>query len=296
MVVSLRVLLALCLCLMLGACSQTQQRGEIIAHRGASWYLPEHTLEAYALAYGLDADYIEPDLVLSREGVPICAHDLRMESVCNVKEVFPDRAREDGRWYWIDFDLSEIKQLERYARKEAPTIGYTLCTLEEVLVMVDRMNKKTGRVVGVYPELKKPEFHTQEGYDFAGVVTKMLAEYGYTSRDDAVIIQSFSLETLEGIRKSGSDLRLAWAGQKSPPTNEVLDRASQSIDVLILNRNLVENDDQSTHELIARARKFGFTIHSATFDSESEAARRFLTKHKIDGVFCNDPVVWIDDD
>ncbi|WP_416374910.1 glycerophosphodiester phosphodiesterase family protein, partial [Methanothrix soehngenii] len=88
----------------------------VIAHRGASGYLPEHTLEAYALAYGMGADYVEPDLVLTKDGVFICLHDIHLESTTNVEEVFPDRAREDGRWYAADFTLSEIKQLKVHER------------------------------------------------------------------------------------------------------------------------------------------------------------------------------------
>lgn len=284
--------LGLALFIFLSGCASSQPRGQVVAHRGASWYLPEHTLEAYAMAYALGADLVEPDLVLTRDGVPICAHDLRMESVCNVAQVYPDRARADGRWYWIDFDLAEVKALRRYGRKEAPTPGYDLCTLEELLVMLDRLNTRTGRVVGLYPELKNPDFHTKEGRDFGAIVAGVLARHGYTRRDDAAIIQCFSLETLERLRDNGCDLRLAWAGQKSPPSDAVLARAARSVDILILNRNLVEDEQQKATELVHRAKQMGFTIHSATFDSEPAAAQRFLKTHQVEAVFCNDPAIW----
>ena len=74
----------------------------VIAHRGASGYLPEHTLEAYSMAYGLGADYIEPDLVLTADGKFIALHDIHLEGTTNVEDLFPDRKREDGKWYAID--------------------------------------------------------------------------------------------------------------------------------------------------------------------------------------------------
>ena len=77
----------------------------IIAHRGASAYLPEHTLEAYAYAHALRADFIEPDLVLTKDNIPICVHDIHLESTTNVEEIFPERKRSDGRWYAVDFTL-----------------------------------------------------------------------------------------------------------------------------------------------------------------------------------------------
>ena len=81
----------------------------VIAHRGASAYLPEHTLAAKALADGQGADFIEQDVVLTRDGVPIVLHDIHLESTTDVAERYPERAREDGHFYAIDFDLREVR-------------------------------------------------------------------------------------------------------------------------------------------------------------------------------------------
>ena len=89
----------------------------VIAPRGASGYLPEHTLAAKALAYGMGAHYIEQDVVLSKDDQPIVLHDIDLQAVTNATEIFPERARADNKYYAIDFTLSEIKQLkvtERY--------------------------------------------------------------------------------------------------------------------------------------------------------------------------------------
>src|SRR5690625_3479102 len=88
-----------------------------IAHRGASGYLPEHSLEAVALAYGMGADFIEQDLTLSKDGIPVVLHDRQIDTMTDVKERFPDRKREDGRYYAIDFTLEELKQLNLTERK-----------------------------------------------------------------------------------------------------------------------------------------------------------------------------------
>ncbi|MEW6710741.1 MAG: glycerophosphodiester phosphodiesterase family protein, partial [Candidatus Riflebacteria bacterium] len=83
-----------------------------IAHRGASGYLPEHTLPAKALAHGMGADYIEQDLVLTKDGHPIVVHDIHLDTVTDVATRFPERKRDDGRFYAIDFTLAEIKTLK----------------------------------------------------------------------------------------------------------------------------------------------------------------------------------------
>jgi len=89
---------------------------DIIAHRGASGYLPEHTLEAYGAAYFMGSDYIEQDLVMPGDGVPICLHDLYLEPTTDVEEIFPERCRNDGRGYAADFTLEEIKMLKVHER------------------------------------------------------------------------------------------------------------------------------------------------------------------------------------
>lgn len=83
----------------------------VIAHRGASGYLPEHTLAAKALAHAQGADYLEQDLVLSKDGVPVVLHDIHVDAVTDVAEKFPTRKRADGRYYAIDFTVAELKQL-----------------------------------------------------------------------------------------------------------------------------------------------------------------------------------------
>ena len=93
-----------------------KERPLIIAHRGACGYLPEHTLEAKALAYGMGADYLEQDVVATRDDRLLVSHDVHLDTVTDVAERFPTRAREDGRFYARDFDLAEIKTLNVHER------------------------------------------------------------------------------------------------------------------------------------------------------------------------------------
>jgi len=90
----------------------------VIAHRGASGYLPEHTLEAKALAYGLGADYLEQDVVATRDAQLVVLHDLHLDDVTDVASRFPGRQRADGRHYAIDFDLAELQQLAVSERRK----------------------------------------------------------------------------------------------------------------------------------------------------------------------------------
>src|SRR5688572_24954616 len=89
----------------------------VIAHRGASGYLPEHTLAAKALAYGLGADYLEQDVVATRDGRLVVLHDLHLDDISDVARRFPGRQRADGRHYVVDFDLSELETLRVFERR-----------------------------------------------------------------------------------------------------------------------------------------------------------------------------------
>jgi glycerophosphoryl diester phosphodiesterase len=116
--------------LLLAALSAAAVEPAVIAHRGASGYLPEHTLEAVTLAHAQGAEHIEQDLVLSRDDVPVVLHDIHLDSVTDVAAKFPSRKREDGRWYALDFTLAELKQLRvterfspRRARRPSPAVS-----------------------------------------------------------------------------------------------------------------------------------------------------------------------------
>ncbi|NAZ54533.1 glycerophosphodiester phosphodiesterase [Vibrio toranzoniae] len=187
----------------------------VIAHRGASGYLPEHTLPAKSLAYAMKPDYIEQDVVMTKDDQLVVLHDHYLDRVTNVAERFPTRARADGRYYAIDFTLAEIKSLtvtegfnidkqgnkvagfpERFPMWQS---DFRVATFAEEIELIQGLNKTLGYDVGIYPEIKAPWFHRHEGKDISQAVLVTLKQYGYLSKDDKVYLQSFDTNELQRI-------------------------------------------------------------------------------------------------
>lgn len=188
----------------------------VIAHRGASGYLPEHTLAAKALAHGMGADYIEQDVVLTADDVPIVLHDIHLEGTTDVALRFPDRARADGHWYAIDFTLAEIRTLavgERRGADGEPAFPqrfpagralFAVPTLAEEIALIDGLNRSRGSSAGLYLELKGDHFHRAEGKDLPAAVLAVLDAAGWHRPDSPVFLQSFEPATL---RRLAGELR-----------------------------------------------------------------------------------------
>ncbi|MGY5355495.1 glycerophosphodiester phosphodiesterase [Wenyingzhuangia sp. IMCC45467] len=198
------------------SCQQKFKNSEmiIIAHRGASGYLPEHTLPAKALAYGMHPDFLEQDVVLTKDDVPIVIHDIHLETTTNVAEVFPDRKREDEKFYVIDFTWEELQLLnvtERFDDKTKQTVypnrfpanksSFRLHTLVQEIEMIQGLNKSMQQNIGVYVEIKEPSFHRNEGKDISNIVLQVLSAYGYKTLEDNCILQCFDAVELKKIRK-----------------------------------------------------------------------------------------------
>jgi glycerophosphoryl diester phosphodiesterase len=193
----------------------------VIAHRGASGYLPEHTLAAKAYAHAVGADYLEQDVVLSRDDVPVVFHDLVLEEVTDVAARFADRRRPDGHWYVIDFDFDELQTLSVHERVHTDTrapvyagrfherLGLRIRSLAEELSFIRGLNAATGRHAGIYTEVKSPAWHRAEGKDLSPIVLQTLADYGYVGPDDDVWLQCFDANELLRIKHAlGCTLRL----------------------------------------------------------------------------------------
>lgn len=191
---------------------------EVIAHRGASGYAHEHTLAAYALAYGQGAPWIEPDLVLSADGVPIALHDLTLDRTTNASDLFAGRARADGLHYASDYTVAELQRLAMVERQAGrfPHIALRIPTLKEALDLIDGLNQTTGRRVGVIPELKHPS--KQPG--LAEAALEVLAGY-----DLPVRIQSFDAEALAALDTAHP--RVLLVRQKAQLTPQGLDGISR---------------------------------------------------------------------
>lgn len=184
----------------------------VIAHRGASGYLPEHTLAAKTLAFEMGADYLEQDIVASRDDELLVLHDVHLDRVSDVALKFPDRQRADGRYYARDFDLEEIRQLKAWERMNAdgtavypdryPTRSgdFRINTLAEELELVAALNREHGRNVGVYPEIKRPAWHKSEGIDIAPILLDELKAAGYEGREDPVYVQCFDADEVRRLK------------------------------------------------------------------------------------------------
>lgn len=206
----------------------------VIAHRGASGYLPEHTLPGYFLAIQQGADYVEPDLVITRDGVLVARHENEIGGTTNVSHHPEFAARRttknvDGLevtgWFTEDFTLAELKTLR--ARERIPGLRpgssryddvFEIPTFDQVLELVRAANAQRAaqaRVaglpppprIGVYPETKHPSYFAQLGLGFEQPLLEALQRYGYGRRADPVYIQSFEVGNLKALR-SRSDLSL----------------------------------------------------------------------------------------
>ncbi|CAF0849922.1 unnamed protein product [Didymodactylos carnosus] len=202
-----------------------EKRPIIIAHRGAPAHLPELTIPSEALSYGFDADIIEIDICLSKDDQLIVIHDLYLDSVTNVRNLFPsNRNRSNGLHYVIDFTLSELRTLSIHERfnydtgkqiypKRFPSAvwpsSFKLSTLNETLELLLGLNYATNKVKDLLIEIKKPEFHEENGKLISKILLELLNSYNITKQTDPVIIQTFHIPELYRIRNDyQSNLRL----------------------------------------------------------------------------------------
>ena len=194
-----------------------ENRPIVIAHRGASGYRPEHTLEAYLLAMDLGADFIEPDLVATKDGVLVARHENEIGGTTDVSQraEFLDRRTTkeiDGvpvtGWFTEDFTLAELRTLR--AQERLPELRpdaahydgrFYIPTLDEVIALAQRESAERGRTIGIYPETKHPTYFQSIGLPLEPPLLAALERAGWTERDAPVFIQSFETENLRMLRR-----------------------------------------------------------------------------------------------
>ena len=192
----------------------------VIGHRGASGYRPDHTLESYKLAIDMGADFIEPDLVATKDGVLVARHEPNITGTTDVatRPEFASRkttknvdgVNEEG-WFVSDFTLAELKTLRAVQplsdRDQSYNGKFQIPTFEEVLDLAKAEGTKAGRTVGVYPETKHPTYHAKLGLPLEDRLLAVLSKYGYTTKASPVIVQSFEVSNLKYLR-SKTQIRL----------------------------------------------------------------------------------------
>jgi glycerophosphoryl diester phosphodiesterase len=189
----------------------------VIAHRGASGYRPEHTLAAYELAARMGADYIEPDLVSTRDGVLVARHENEISGTTDVAsrpEFAPRRrtqevgGREVTGWFTEDFTLAELQTLR--ATERIPDLRrrntlydrrYAVPTFDEILDLRERLSDELGRAIGVYPETKHPSHFGSIGLALEEPLVDLLRRRGLHRRDAPVFVQSFEVANLRALRE-----------------------------------------------------------------------------------------------
>ena len=292
----------------------------VIAHRGASGYLPEHTMEAKVLAFAMGADYLEQDLVASRDGELLVFHDPYLEALTDVAVRFPSRARGDGHFYVVDFDLDEIRTLEvlprrgssgaqifpeRYSETGQP---FRIHTLQAELTVLGELNRQLDRRVGVYPEIKLPKWHHQHGCDLGKLTLSCLAEFGYRHRDDPVFVQCFDpVELLRLRTELKTDLKLVQligTGTEQGVDYEWLAspmglrEASSVVDGVGPAWQRLVDDQGKPLAFTGQAHGLGLAVHPYTFRVEQLPAfsedlasllHHFMATVGVDGVFCDFP-------
>ena len=298
------------------------ERAIVIAHRGASGYLPEHTLIGKALAYGLGADYLEQVVIATRDGELVVLHDLHLDDVSDVAQRFPDRHRSDGLHYAIDFDLAELQQLTlferrtpgtntaKYAGRFPASIGVArIATLDDELHLIRGLNTSTGRTVGIYSEIKDPQWHREHGIDLSSMLLAKLQAFGYSRPQHAAFVQCFDANELLRVRDElGCELRLIQLVGSEPAYTQLLTPAGlarvarYAFGLGPSHSQLVADEGKRPRitALTTHARELGLRLHPYTFRREElpgyaatleQLLEVFLHQAHVDGVFCDFPDV-----
>ena len=277
----------------------TTARKQLVAHRGASAYAPEHTIEAYTLAVEQGADYVEQDLAVTKDGVLVCIHDLTLDRTTNVEEVFPTRFVEDKtgaapvrRWLVGDFTLAEIKTLDAGSWFNAKFSKARIPTFQEAIDAV-------GNRAGLYPELKDPAFYRARGVSPEKLLADVLKKNGLlkTLTTSRVIIQSFDDTTVKLLAKDLPQVPRVWL--VDPPNASRIDTEAKVKQVAGWATGLGPNKMivAARPELVKWAHVAGLTVtpwtfrssNTGTFPSVREEMAKFLYDYGVDAVFTDNP-------
>jgi glycerophosphoryl diester phosphodiesterase len=309
----------------------------VIAHRGASGHRPEHTLAAYALAIDMGADFIEPDLVSTKDSALVARHENEIGGTTDVAARFPDRKTTrtiDGRpvtgWFTEDLTLAELRTLR--AKERLPLRSHAhdgrepIPTFDEILDLVQRRSRETGRRIGVYPETKHPSYFRSIGRPLEEPLLAALARRGWTTPDAPVFIQSFEVANLRALRprtgvrlvqlvdrvggpadaRVAADVPATYAEMLTPAG---LARIARYADAVGVEKSLVQPIDSAGRRgaptsLVADAHRAGLAVHvwtlrsdaaflPADYRGDATAEWRLFARLGVDGIFGDFPDVGV---
>ncbi len=292
----------------------------IIAHRGASAYRPEHTLAGYELAVRMGADYIEPDLVLTKDGVLVASHSPEIGSTTDVADhpEFAGRMKTrslDGwemtGWFADDFTLAELKTLR--CREDEPSIRqhttiydgrYQIPTFQEIIDLTRRLSRELGRDVGMYPETKNPTYYRKLGMPIEPKLVRALEANGLNTPRAKVIVQSFEVGNLKELHKrlrvpliqllykDGAPPDFAESGDPRTYADLVTPAGLREIATyaagigpdkdMVIGRNPDGTLGQTTN-LVRDAHRAGLVVHAYTFRAENDTLPKNFRSSDRDG-------------
>jgi glycerophosphoryl diester phosphodiesterase len=269
---------------------------QLVAHRGASAYAPEHTLAAYRLAIEQGADFVEQDLAVTRDGVLVCIHDRSLERTTDVETVFPQRFVEDElkgkpvkRWLVADFELDELKRLDAGSWFHPKFAGERIPTFQEAIDAV------RGRA-GMYPELKDPDLYRRRGFNPERLLADALKRNRLPEAKTPIIVQSFDEATIKSAAAALPGVPRVWLveatwGDRVDSPDKIRAIAGWATG-LGPNKQLVA----SRPELVKWAHAAGLTVTPWTFRGSTttmasvrEEMAKFLYEYGVDALFTDNP-------
>jgi glycerophosphoryl diester phosphodiesterase len=269
----------------------------IIAHRGASGLRPEHTIASYTLAIEQGADFIEPDLVLTRDNIFVARHENDITGTTDVAAhpEFADRKKVkviDGEshsgWFTEDFTLAELKTLR--AKERLPQLRpdnakydgqFEIPTLAEIIALAKAQSKTTGRTIGIYPETKHPSYFASIGLPMEEKLAAELKAAGWSSADAPVFIQSFEVDNLKRLHKLTGIRLIQLMDAAGGPADKAVASYAEMVTPAGLkavaayaygigpSKAMIRNGDATPSSLIADAHRAGLRVHPWTFRAEN---------------------------
>lgn len=293
---------ALLLTIFASATAMAAEAPIVIAHRGASGERPEHTIASYTLAIEQGADFIEPDLVLTKDGVLVARHENEISTTTDVADhpEFASRRTSktiDGQvmtgWFTEDFTLAELRRLrakERLPRLRPANAAFDgqfpIPTFDEIIAFAKAKSRDTGRTIGIYPETKHPSYFASIGLPHERPLLAALEKSGYRTADAPVFIQSFEVGNLEALAKKTKVRLIQLVDAKGGPADKTAETYAQMLTPqglkaiahyaagigpakdLVITRN-ADGSLGAPTGLVPAAHKAGLKVHPWTFRAEN---------------------------
>ena len=280
------VVLILCLSSVAFAADAPPQRPLVIGHRGASGYLPEHTVEAYALAIDQGADYIEADMVGTKDGYLVARHENDLTNTTDVAKRYPDRKRKkviDGKtiegWFSEDFtldELSNVRAVERLPFRGQGNNGrYQIPTLADILVLRSAKSRELSRMIGVYLEVKHPSYFKAIGRPLETPLISILRAWALDRPGSPVFLQAFEPESVKRMGAETAVPNILLLESDADTSDAALKAIAAYAKGIGPAKNMIvpvdaKGQTDKPTDLVERAHRAGLLVHPYTFRPESQ--------------------------